>query len=96
MKPSISVTVNFVGLTYLLFACITFNFPSVYPVTSENMNYTSAAIGVIMFIALVTWVTTARKHFSGPEVEGVRDLVEGRGSDSEGMRTSEKLSDGKM
>lgn len=81
------------GLTYLLFACITFNFPSVYPVTSENMNYTSAAIGVIMFIALVTWV---RKYFSGPEVEGVRDLVEGRGSDSEGMRTLEKLSDGKM
>jgi choline transport protein len=75
------VKVNFVGLAYLLFACITFNFPSVYPVTSENMNYTSAAIGVIMFIALATWV---RKYFSGPEVEGVRDLVEGRGGDSEG------------
>lgn len=87
MKPMVSVAVNFIGLTYLLFACITFNFPSVYPVSSENMNYTSAAVGVIMFIAAVTWFTTARKHFSGPEVEGVVDLVEGHtGSDSEEAR----------
>jgi choline transport protein len=96
MKPLVSVTVDFMGLTYLVFACITFNFPFVYPVTSENINYTSAAIGIIMFIVLVTWLTTARKHFSGPEAEGVRDLVEGRGSDSEGGRASEKLSKGKI
>jgi choline transport protein len=76
MQPLVSVTVNFVGLTYLVFACITFNFPSVYHVTSKNMNYASASIGVIMFIALVTWLTTARKHFSGPAVEGVRGWVE--------------------
>lgn len=94
MKPMVSVAVNFIGLTYLLFACITFNFPSVYPVNSENMNYTSSAVGVIMFIAAVTWFMTARKHFSGPEVEGVIDLVEGRRrSDSEEARTgSEKKS----
>jgi choline transport protein len=84
MKPLVSVAVNFIGLSYLLFACITFNFPSVYPVTSENMNYTSAAVGVIMFIAAVTWLTTARKRFSGPEVEGVVAIVGGaQGSDSE-------------
>ncbi|PQE09309.1 GABA permease protein [Rutstroemia sp. NJR-2017a BVV2] len=71
MKPLVSLLVNGVGLAYLLFACITFNFPSVSPVTSENMNYTSAAIGVIMFVAAVTWFTTARKRFSGPEIEVV-------------------------
>lgn len=92
MKPIVSVTVNMIGLAYLSFACITFNFPSAYPVTAENMNYTSAAIGVIMFIATVTWFTTARKRFSGPEVEGVLDLVVGhRESDSEeGKIGSEK------
>lgn len=84
MKPLVSVAVNFIGLSYLLFACITFNFPSVYPVTSHNMNYTSAAVGVIMFIAAMTWLTTARKRFSGPEVEGVVAIVGGaQGSDSE-------------
>jgi amino acid transporter len=75
MKHLVSVAVNFVGLTYLLFACITFNFPSAYLVISENMNYTSAAVGVIMFIAAITWFTTARERFSGPEIEGVVDMV---------------------
>lgn len=79
MRPLVSLLVNGVGLAYLLFACVTFNFPSVYPVTSENMNYTSAAIGVIMMIAAGTWGTTARKMFSGPEmeVEGALGMVVG-------------------
>ncbi|KAI9639925.1 hypothetical protein NHQ30_011701 [Ciborinia camelliae] len=76
MRPTVSLLVNGVGLAYLLFACITFNFPSVYPVDRENMNYTSAAIGVIMVVAGVTWGTTGRKRFSGPEIEVV-ELVAG-------------------
>jgi choline transport protein len=94
MKPLVSVIVNFIGLTYLLFACITFNFPSENPVNSENMNYTSAAVGVIMFVAAVTWFTTARKRFSGPELDGVVDMVAEIQyvSDSEEMRDSEKRS----
>ncbi|TVY30109.1 Choline transport protein [Lachnellula hyalina] len=91
MKPLVSVAVNFVGLTYLLFACITFNFPSVYPVTSENMNYTSAAVGVIMLVAAITWFATAKKRFSGPEIEGVMDIVAGHhGSDSDEVKRPEK------
>jgi len=90
MRPMISVAVNFIGLTYLLFASITFNFPSVYPVTSENMNYTSAAVGVIMLIATVTWFTTARKRFSGPEIEGVVGMVGHGGSESEEAGMAEK------
>jgi len=54
MKPMVSVAVNFVGLTYLLFECITFNFPSVYPINSENMNYTSEAVGAFKLIAAIT------------------------------------------
>lgn len=54
------------------------------------MNYTSAAIGVIMFIALVTWFTTARKHFSGPEIETVVGIVDRHGSESEGAKSDEK------
>lgn len=75
MKPVLSAITNGVGLAYLLFACITFNFPSVSPVTSDNMNYTSAAIGAIMFLALVTWFATARTRFSGPEIREVREIV---------------------
>ena len=30
------------------------------------MNYTSAALGVIGAISLLTWITTGRKKFTGP------------------------------
>lgn len=32
------------------------------------MNYTSAAFGVAVLIAVVTWFTTGRKHYTGPQV----------------------------
>lgn len=35
------------------------------------MNYTSAAVGGIMLIALITWFTTGNKQFKGPESGGV-------------------------
>jgi choline transport protein len=58
---------NIIGLLYLAFACITFNFPSVHPITASNMNYTCAAVGVSVLIAAVTWFTTGSKGFSGPQ-----------------------------
>ncbi|KZF21705.1 GABA permease [Xylona heveae TC161] len=57
---------NIVAFLFLIFCSITFNFPTENPVTKDNMNYTSAAIGVIGVISLITWITTGRKHFSGP------------------------------
>ena len=61
------LTLNVIGFLFLTYATFTFNFPNIYPVTSENMNYTSAAVGVIMCISLVTWTTTGKKHYTGPE-----------------------------
>ena len=63
---SMSIAFNVLGLLFLIFASITFNFPTSYPVSHESMNYTSAAIGVIALIATITWLTTGRKHFAGP------------------------------
>ncbi|PYI31509.1 GABA permease [Aspergillus indologenus CBS 114.80] len=66
LPSSLSIALNILGLLFLLFASITFNFPTTYPVTDDSMNYTSAAIGVIALIALGTWVSTGRKNFTGP------------------------------
>ncbi|KAI4141852.1 MAG: hypothetical protein L6R39_005162 [Caloplaca ligustica] len=63
------IFMNLIGLAFLLFTSITFNFPTLGPVDRENMNYTSAAIGVIGLISLVTWITTGRKAFTGPQIE---------------------------
>ena len=61
---------NITGNAYLLFAIVTFNFPSVSPVSADNMNYTSAAIGVSILIAATTWFTTGRKQYTGPQKGG--------------------------
>ncbi|KAB8207845.1 Amino acid permease [Aspergillus parasiticus SU-1] len=71
LPQSMSIGLNIFGLLFLLFAAITFNFPTDYPVTHESMNYTSAAIGVIGLISAVTWVTTGRKQFTGPQAMSV-------------------------
>ena len=62
----VSIALNFLGLVFLLFASITFNFPSTYPVNHESMNYTSAAIGVIALVSTVTWFISGKHHFTGP------------------------------
>ncbi|KAL2870250.1 putative GABA permease [Aspergillus lucknowensis] len=66
LRLPLSLTMNTLGLLFLLFAFVTFNFPSMAPVNDENMNYTSAAIGVIALVGIGTWFTTAHKQFTGP------------------------------
>lgn len=64
----VSIGMNILGTLFLVFTSITFNFPTVYPVTHVSMNYTSAAVGVVAIISIITWFTTGRKHFTGPRV----------------------------
>lgn len=71
---------NVAGLLYLVFAVITFNFPSVSPVSAANMNYTCAAVGVSVLIAALTWFTTGRKQYTGPQRGGVLAAREGQKS----------------
>jgi amino acid transporter len=70
------IWLNAIGFLFLSFAAITFNFPSVAPVDSRNMNYCSAAIGVIGLVSVVTWVADGRKNFKGPETGGLLDSTE--------------------
>jgi choline transport protein len=69
------IWINLVGFLFLAFATITFNFPSVAPVTKDNMNYTSAAVGVIGLVSLLTWILDGRKNFTGPET-GIMNAIE--------------------
>ena len=67
---------NVTGILYLLFAIITFNFPAVSPVSAGNMNYTCAAVGVSILIAAITWFTTGRKQYTGPQKGRILRAVE--------------------
>ncbi|KAL3473446.1 amino acid/polyamine transporter I [Aspergillus californicus] len=90
----LSLSLNAGGLLFLLFAFVTFNFPSEAPVTEENMNYTSAAIGVIAVIGAGTWFVTARKRFTGP-VDGVTgpDVI---GVGADGVVVENRIGDEKV
>ncbi|KAH7361173.1 GABA permease [Pyrenochaeta sp. MPI-SDFR-AT-0127] len=61
------IVLNIIGFLYLAFICVVSNLPTVTPVDSGNMNYTSAATGVVMLVSLIFWITTGRKKFTGPD-----------------------------
>lgn len=90
------IWVNLTGLLFLTFAAITFNFPTLAPVDKENMNYTSAAIGVIGLISLLTWIFDGRKNFTGPQLGAVTKHAHGGASmhkdDGAGVVTSSSAS----
>ncbi|EXJ83862.1 hypothetical protein A1O1_07490 [Capronia coronata CBS 617.96] len=65
-----SPVLNALGLAFLIFGGIDFNFPQEGPVDADNMNYCSAAFGIIGLISLVTWVFDGRKNFTGPKTAG--------------------------
>lgn len=69
------IWVNLVGFLFLTFATITFNFPTISPVDKNNMNYTSAAVGLIFLISLLTWIFDGRKNFTGPD-SGILNATE--------------------
>ena len=78
------IWMNALGLLFLVFTSITFNFPTLSPVDSGDMNYTSAAIGVIGLVSLVTWITTGRKAFTGPQIGGEVRVLEARFGEMQG------------
>jgi choline transport protein len=61
------IWLNLIGFLFLAFATITFNLPSIAPVDKDNMNYTSAAVGFIFLVSLLTWIFDGRKNFTGPQ-----------------------------
>ncbi len=72
------IWLNLVGFLFLAFASITFNFPGISPVEKDNMNYTSAAVGIIGLVSLLTWIFDGRKSFTGPENGVVVNAIEAK------------------
>ncbi|GAA5879992.1 hypothetical protein JCM3774_005469 [Rhodotorula dairenensis] len=57
---------NIVSLLYIVFICVLFCLPNYYPVTAENMNYTSAIAAVAVLLGTIAWYVEVRKHYKGP------------------------------
>lgn len=64
--------VAFIAVAWIGFIAIIFCLPTTNPVTSQTLNYTVVAVGIIAIFSLTVWVVSARKWFVGP----VRDIQE--------------------
>jgi hypothetical protein len=45
---------------------VIFVLPTAYPVTQQNLNYASAAVGGYFFLAGGYWILDAHRWFKGP------------------------------
>lgn len=68
--------VALIGVCWIIFITIIFCLPTANPVTSQTLNYTVVAVGIIAIFANGVWLLTARKWFVGPrrEVEEVEAM----------------------
>jgi amino acid transporter len=68
--------VALIAVCWIIFITIIFCLPTANPVTSQTLNYTVVAVGIIAIFSNGVWLLTARKWFVGPrrEVEEVEAL----------------------
>ncbi|KAF7329814.1 APC amino acid permease [Mycena kentingensis (nom. inval.)] len=57
---------NLICIFWTAFICVIFSFPTVKPVTPENMNYASVITVGVMFLSFVWYIAGARRHYKGP------------------------------
>ena len=55
-----------VACLWIGFITIIFCLPGVNPVTSQTLNYTPVAVGIVCVWAFGSWFLSARKWFTGP------------------------------
>ncbi|KAF8321660.1 APC amino acid permease [Clavulina sp. PMI_390] len=61
-----SLPVAAVASLWICFITIVFMLPQVNPVTSQTLNYAPVATGAVFSYAVLTWLLSARKWFTGP------------------------------
>jgi len=80
---------NVACISWTLFVCVIFSFPTLKPVTALNMNYASVITIGVMFLSLLWYVLDAHKHYKGP-ASNVRDLPPDYESKSVDEKPAEK------
>jgi hypothetical protein len=63
-RPIALISVCWIGFITIIF-CL----PTANPVTTQTLNYTVVAVGIIAVFAVVSWVLWAHKWFVGPVKE---------------------------
>jgi hypothetical protein len=59
---------NMVAICWLMLAIVFSTFPSVQPVTAQNMNYSVVVMGGWLAFGVIFFVLFGRQHYKGPLV----------------------------
>ncbi|KAG8984328.1 hypothetical protein FRB94_006130 [Tulasnella sp. JGI-2019a] len=65
--------VALIACTWIGFITIIFCLPTTNPVTSQTLNYTPVAVGIILFWTFASWFLWAHRWFTGP----IRQIEDG-------------------
>ncbi|HEX7746616.1 MAG TPA: amino acid permease [Micromonosporaceae bacterium] len=61
-----SAPVGWLAVAWVAIICVLFVLPSASPITATNFNYTIVAVAVVVGVAALWWVLSARHWFTGP------------------------------
>lgn len=61
-----SWAINLLSFLFGVFICVLFVLPTAYPVNELNMNYSVVAVGGVIVIVAVNWVSWGHRSFVGP------------------------------
>jgi amino acid transporter len=65
-----SPVIGRIAITWIAFETVLFVLPEQAPVTWHDLNYAGIAVGVVLVLATVWWLVTARRTFTGPKSFG--------------------------
>ncbi|CAF0983888.1 unnamed protein product [Rotaria sp. Silwood1] len=93
-----SILIGIVSSIWLFITSILMCFPTKYPVTKDNMNYTIVIIGGVALIALIYWIVSARHRYVGPKRTDMnpRSLPAGHAINQDATTTTEPESSDSM
>lgn len=75
MGPWIGLVVNIYAIVFGLFIIIFTPFPSMIPVTAENMNYSGPVFAGMAILLVIDWFFGAKNRFKGPLKEQMQKVA---------------------
>ncbi|KAH8822686.1 APC amino acid permease [Flagelloscypha sp. PMI_526] len=67
MGEKLGTLANWMCILWVCFVCIIFSFPTVLPVTPQNMNYASVITCGVVFLAFAWYIAGAHRFYHGPQ-----------------------------
>lgn len=61
--------INAWAVIWTTFVTVIYVFPTIMPVTAENMNYVTVLIVAVMLFAVIYWYAAGRFYYTGPRVK---------------------------